>query len=175
MKKTLMLITVLLLSLLFAGCQDTSPSIDYAKIPSNAVQNTKTAAMVSLGMSQSEIETLLGRADKNSKGWYTYKNGLFLQYEGDTLARIALAGSESWTGTYGFAPGSPSNEVWNLYGTVDPVDQTVGEWTAPSLVYTFTSEGLPVEANEAGAYTVSFMLTEELDQIDVIILSIGES
>ena len=173
MKRFSMLFTVLLLSLFFTGCGEAAPSIDYSEIPTNAVQNMKSGATVSLGMSQSEVEAILGSIDKNAKGWYAYKSGLFLQYEGDTLARIALQGSGIWTGKYGFTPGGPSEEIWRLYGEVTPVDKTVGEWTAPSLVYMFNSEGLSVESKEDGTYTVCFMLTEELDQIDTIIISSG--
>ena len=172
MKKTTMLITALLLCLVFSGCQEEAPSIDYAKIPNHAVQNIENGATVSLGMSQSEVEALLGHVDKNTKGWYAYKSGLFLQYEGDALARIALQGSDVvWTGKYGFVPGGPSSEIWKVYGEVAPVDETVGDWTAPSLVYTFNSEGLPAESKEESTYTVFFMLTEELDQVDTIVLS----
>ncbi len=172
MKKTTLLIIVLLLSLLVTGCQEAASSIDYAEIPSKAVQNVKNATIVSLGMPQSDVEALIGRGDKNiQRAGMLYKGGLFLQYDGNTLARIAVQGSEIWAGKYGFTSGSPSNEVWKLYGEVDPIDKTVGEWTGPSLVYTIDSEGRPCDAAKEAAYTVSFMLTEELDQINVIILS----
>lgn len=173
MKKTAMLVTTLLLCLFFVGCQEESPVIDYAEIPLDAVQNIKNATTISLGMSQKEAEALLGRVDKGSNGWYAYKNGLSLQYAGDTLTRIALRDGEVWAGKYGFVPGSPSTEIWRFYGELTPTDETIGAWTAPSLVYAFDSQGLPTESEEESAYTVCFMLTDELDQIETIVLSIA--
>jgi len=167
-----MLISAAFLCLVFAGCQaQEAKDIDYSEIPYNTVENTKSGTAVSLGMSQRDVEGLLGSVQKNAKGWYSYDDGIFIHYKDNTVNEIALQGAGIWTGKYGLTTSAPSVEVWRLYGEVEPQEVTIGGWTAPSLVYYFNNEGLAVKSKEDSAYAVYFMLTEELDQVVTLILS----
>lgn len=177
MKKFACLCLSLLLAVGLCACgEKKTGGVTFDDMPITSIRNAKTGDTLELGMSQGEIEDMIGKGEDLGDARFAYgtnANGLGIEYEGNISISFGLYGDNPWRLRHGIKAGDKISDMFRYYGEIEIKDTkgTDGNPLFSSASYSIDEGGRIVESSLDSKFSIFVSLMDDRETIDCLIVS----
>ncbi len=153
-----------------------SETVNFDDMTIISIRNAETGDTINLGMSQGEIEDIIGKGEETDYGTIQYgtdQDGLNITYEKNVSTSFGIYGDNLWRLQHGIKAGDKVSDMFKYYGEAEIKDRKGidGEYLYSSVSYSVEASGAIVESSLNNEFSIFVSISDDHEIIEALSIS----